>query len=153
VALVSAMWLAGCAMEVEIKNQQAVQEIARLTKPPGSIYTGWRVFHDKCSSCHSPAATGTEGAPDLLPKVREMGPRQFVSLVLMRYNWNIPPAQLHSTGAEREALVEELVQRKKFMLTMPAWQGEPLVNAHIVDLYAYLTARAEGKQGPDRPRR
>ena len=27
---------------------------------------------------------------------------------------------------------------------MPAWQGEPKVDAHIVDLYAYLAARAEG---------
>jgi hypothetical protein len=37
------------------------------------------------------------------------------------------------------------------MLTMPAWQGEPRVTAHIVDLYAYLSARAQGTQGPDRP--
>ncbi|MDD3936131.1 hypothetical protein [Rhodoferax sp.] len=28
---------------------------------------------------------------------------------------------------------------------------EPRVNAHIMDLYAYLWARAEGTQGPQRP--
>jgi hypothetical protein len=33
----------------------------------------------------------------------------------------------------------------------PALQGKPRVNAHIVDLYAYLAARAEGLQGPGRP--
>jgi hypothetical protein len=34
---------------------------------------------------------------------------------------------------------------------MPAWDGNPMVSAHIVDLYAYLSARAEGTQGPGRP--
>jgi hypothetical protein len=29
--------------------------------------------------------------------------------------------------------------------------GVPPVNAHIVDLYAYLSARARGTQGPGRP--
>jgi len=37
------------------------------------------------------------------------------------------------------------------MLTMPAWQGEPRVNAQIVDLHAYVSARAQGTQGLDRP--
>ena len=36
-------------------------------------------------------------------------------------------------------------------LTMPAWQGEPVVTAHVMDLYAYLSARADGRQGPGRP--
>jgi len=44
-----------------------------------------------------------------------------------------------------------IMQRKEAPLSMPEWQGEPRVNAHIVDLYAYLSARAEGTQGPDRP--
>jgi hypothetical protein len=34
---------------------------------------------------------------------------------------------------------------------MPAWQGEPIVIVHIVDLYAYLSARAQGAQGSGRP--
>ena len=56
-----------------------------------------------------------------------------------------------SQGAAREALIEEFVQRKQGMLTMRAWQGDPRVNAPIVDLFAYLSARAEGTQGPNRP--
>jgi hypothetical protein len=81
-----------------------------------------------------------------------MGSRQFVSVVLQRYDLNLPPAQAGSDGAAREALVDEIVQRKPgYMLTMPAWEGEPRVNAHIADLYAYLSARAEGSQGPGRP--
>ena len=151
-AFASALLLAGCAVEtVEWQNKQAAQEVARLSKPPGSVYVGWRVFQDRCASCHGAVATGTAGAPDLLPKVREMGSHRFVSLVLKRYDWNLPVAQASSEGAAREALIEEIVQRKEYMLTMPAWQGEPRVNAHIVDLYAYLSARAEGTQGPGRP--
>ena len=44
---VSALLLAGCA--VEVQNRQAAQELAQLRQPPGSIYTGWRVFQDKCA--------------------------------------------------------------------------------------------------------
>ena len=149
-AFASALLLAGCT--VEVQNRQAAQEVARLSKPPGSVYIGWRVFQDKCAGCHGPAATGMAGGPDLLPRVREMGSRQFVSLVLKRYDWNLPAAQASSVGAARETLIEDILQRKgDYMLTMPAWEGEPRVSAHIVDLYAYLSARAEGTQGPGRP--
>jgi len=146
----SALLLAGCA--VEVQNRQAAQEVARLSKPPGSVYIGWRVFQDKCAGCHGSAATGAAGGPDLLPRVREMGSRQFVSLVLKRYDWNLPAAQASSEGAAREALIEDILQRKEdYMLMMPAWEGEPRVSAHIVDLYAYLSARAQDTQGPGRP--
>ncbi len=149
-ALASALMLGGCAVEVE--NTQAAEELARRAKPPGSVYIGWRVFQDRCAGCHGAMATGTAGAPDLLPRVRDMGSRQFVSLVLKRYDWSLPVAQARSEGADRDALIEDILQRKEhYMLTMPAWQSEPVVNAHIVDLYAYLSARAQGTQGPGRP--
>jgi hypothetical protein len=80
-----------------------------------------------------------------------MGPRRFVGLVLRRYDWNIPAAQTGSEGAALDALIEQILQRQEGALTMPAWQGEPQVNAHIADLYAYLAARAEGTLGPGRP--
>ncbi len=144
-----ALLLAGCA--VQVQNRQPAQEIAEAARPPGSVYTGWRVFQDRCANCHGGAATGTAAAPDLLPRVREMGPQRFVNLVLRRYEWNIPAAQAGSESAAREALVEDVLQRRQGGLTMPAWQGEPRVNAHIADLYAYLSARAQGTQGPGRP--
>jgi len=147
--LSSALLAAGCA--VEIQNTQPAQELAQRAKPAGSVYAGWRVFQDKCAACHGPDAAGTSGGPDLLPRVREMGQRRFVGLVLRRYDWNMPAAQAGSESAAREALIDDVLQRKEGALTMPAWQGEPRVNAHIVDLYAFLSARAEGRQGPGRP--
>lgn len=147
VALVAV--LAGCA--VQVQNRQPAQEIAQSAKPPGSVYPGWRVFQDKCARCHGPDAGGTPNGPDLLPRVREMGPRQFVGLVLRRYDWSLPASSAGSESAAREALIDEVLQRRQGQLVMPAWQSEPSVNTHIMDLYAFLSARAQGSQGPGRP--
>lgn len=148
-AFASGLLLAACA--VEVQNTQPAQALQHEKQPQGSVYTGWRVFQDKCAACHGPDAIGTAGAPDLLPRVREMGSRQFVGLVLQRYDWTAQLGQTRPEGAAWEALVDEVEQRKAYTLTMPAWQGEPRVNAHIADLYAYLSARAQGTQGPGRP--
>ena len=147
--LVAALSVAGCA--VEFRNAQPAQELARLAQPPGSAYLGWRVYQEKCATCHGPTANGTPGAPDLLPIVRVMGPRQFIGLVLTRYDWGQPAGSASGDRMARESLVDRMAQGREEPLTMPAWGSEPRVNAHIVDLYAYLSARAQGLQGPDRP--
>ncbi|MFZ8393407.1 hypothetical protein ACO1MB_14270, partial [Staphylococcus aureus] len=67
------------------------------------------------------------------------------------YDWGLPAAKDSSANQAREALLEDLLQRRQYALTMPAWQGEPSVTVHIADLYAYLSARAQGLQGPQRP--
>lgn len=142
--------LAGCT-GVQVQNRQPAQELAQKSRPPGSVYTGWRVFQDRCAACHGPEATGSGQAPDLLERVRTMGARQFVSRVLNRYDWGLATSAAGGESAAREALVEEIMQRRQGALSMPAWRGEPGVQAHIADLYAYLSARAEGAQGPGRP--
>ncbi len=124
---------------VEILNRQGAKEIAEAAKLPGSVATGWRVFQERCAGCHGAAAGGTIKAPDLLPLLREMGSQRFSELVLKRYDWSAAPGG--AAGTPR--LVGQAV--------MPAWQSDPVVNAHIVDLYAYLSARAEGTQGPGQP--
>ena len=151
--LAACLLLLACAGDVglKIENTQAAQEIARLSRPPGSVYTGWRVFQDRCASCHGPDATGAMNAPDLLPIVQQLGPRGFLGLVLNRYEWNLPPMQTADGREPLDRLVDEIMQRKEPALTMPAWQGNPTVNAHIADLYAYLSARAEGIQAKGRP--
>ena len=148
-ALAPGLLLGGCTVELE--NTKAAEELARLSQPPGSVYTGWRVFQDRCSGCHGPAASGTVAAPDLLPRVGELSPRQFMTLVLTRYDWNLPVAKAGGDSTERAELIEQILQRKQGALTMPVWQGEPRVSAHIMDLYAYVSARADGRQGPERP--
>ncbi len=149
VSLALLVVLTGCA--VDWQNRHASQEVAQLSAPSGSVYLGWRVFQDKCAACHGAAATGTASAPDLLPRVRAMGERQFVSLVLQRYDLSQPATQTRSGTAAGEAQIEVVMQRKEAPLAMPAWQSEPRVNAHILDLHAFLSARAQGRQGPERP--
>ena len=142
---------AGCA--VEVQNTKPAKELARQALPEGELYIGWRVFQQKCAGCHGTAATGSSTAPDLLPRLREMGSHQFVGLVLRRYNWILTAAESNLQGAAQSAVVEKILQGKEEALVMPAWQGDPMVTAHIIDLYPYLSARADGTQGPGRPNR
>lgn len=141
--------LSACA--VELQNRQASDELARAAKPAGSVYTGWRVFQEKCATCHGPAATGTGRGPNLLPTVSQTGPRRFAALVLRRYDWAAFGLRPPNEGEALDTMIEQILQRQEGVLAMPAWQGEPRVSAHIADLYAYLSARAEGTQGPGRP--
>ncbi len=136
--------LQGCAVEVE--NLKPSRLFARERQAPGSVYTGWRVYPERCASCHGQNASGGS-APDLQPIVRQLGPRRFAGLVLERYDWTRP------AGQPREEWLEQAVQRREATVSMPAWQNEPPVNAHIMDLYAYLSARSDGRQGPGQPQR
>ena len=149
ITFASAPLMSGCA--VEVQNIQPAQELVRRSQPPGSVYAGWRLFQDKCAGCHGTAAKGSVAGPDLLHRVMQMGPHEFVDIVLKRYKWNLPVSQSSTESSTRVDLIEGLVQRKTFAITMPAWQSEPIVTVHIVDLYAYLSARAQGVQGPGRP--
>jgi mono/diheme cytochrome c family protein len=150
-ALLGCALAAGCA--VQVQNTEPARELARAAAPEGSAYAGWRVFQEKCVACHGPAATGTALGPDLLPRVAEMGPRRFVNLVLKRYDWSFQSAEAAREDTAREALAEQVLQRRLGALAMPAWQDEPSVNAHVMDLYAYLSARAAGTLGPGQPGR
>ena len=91
---------------------------------------------------------GSANAPDLLVALRSMGQRRFVDAVLRRYDWDLPPA---ADDSAREARIDQILGRRAGALTMPDWQGEPRVAAHIADLYAYLAARSDGAIGPGRP--
>jgi hypothetical protein len=139
----------GCA--VEVQNTKPSQELARRALPDGDIPIGWRVFQQKCATCHGVSATGTAKGPDLLPRMREMGSHQFVSLVFRRYDWILAAAESDAGSARQNTMVEKIVQGREGTIVMPAWESNPTVVAHVIDLYAYLSARAEGTQGPGRP--
>ena len=142
-----ALAMAGCAVQ---PPERQTREAAPVAQPAaaGSVYAGWRVYQQRCAVCHGADATGGDGAPDLTFRLRDIGQTRFVDLVLRRYDWGMPPG---SKGESRETLVDQLVRRDKGALQMPEWQGEPVVTAHIMDLYAYLTARARGSLAPGRP--
>lgn len=142
--------LQGC--KTELSNVRPFREL-HPTAPAGDVYAGWRVFQAKCSSCHGVAATGGEPGPDLLPVVRDLSPRQFAALVLKRYDLGGGVMQGSQDLSTIDTRIEDIMRRGEAPTEMPAWQGEPAVNAHILDLYAYLSARADGKLDTRRPAR
>ena len=141
-----AVLLAGCA--IEFQNTQAREQLEREQRPAASLYSGWRVFQERCARCHGAGGDGTATAPDLLQSVRTMGPRRFVGIVLSRYDL-LPPV---GDATAREAWIDDVLQRRRGALAMPAWEGEPAVTAHVADLYSWLSARADGSLAPARPR-
>ncbi|MFO1253500.1 MAG: hypothetical protein U1E77_20720 [Inhella sp.] len=76
------------------------------------------------------------GAPNLLLRVRDLGPQRFVDLVLRRYSKDLLP---EGGGTPRETLVDEVLERRLGALSMPAWQGDPV--APCDGPHAYLNAR------------
>ena len=143
--------LVGCTME--FMNAKPARELKPLPPLKGDLYAGWRVFQSKCASCHGTAATGGNRAPDLLPLVREMSSRHFAELVLKRYDLGNGLGKTSSNQSTIDTRIDDILRLKEPPIEMPAWQGEPAVNAHILDLYSYLTARADGRLGIERPPR
>lgn len=116
-----------------------------------SAYLGWRLYQAQCSRCHGADATGTDAAPNLLPRVKGMSDGRFVATVLQRYQWTVPQGEAGAEGAGRQALVQQVLRRPASATDMPAWEGEPSVRAHIGDLYRYLDGRSKGEIGTGRP--
>jgi hypothetical protein len=121
-------------------------------------WLGWRLFHSACHGCHGVDALGSEVAPNLIERVRGMTPRKFTTKVLTSYRL-VPPA-VESTreerAREREATTEDILRRERgsprSRVVMPAWASDEQVPTHVLDLYAYLSARADGMLGPGVPR-
>jgi len=68
----------------------------------------------------------------------------------------MPDGPLADRDAEREALLGLLMKRERQLQgqpLMPAWDVDDEVAPHVLDLYAYLNARAAGVLGPGRPKR
>lgn len=118
---------------------------------PSSTYLGWRYFQAHCARCHGPDAAGSAVAPNLLDRVPSMSEGRFVAAVLDRYSWSVPAGQAAREGAGREALIADVLGRRRGASEMPAWRDEPAVRAHIGDLFEYLNARASGALASGRP--
>ena len=120
-------------------------------------WTGWRLFHSACHGCHGVDAVGSDVAPSLVERMRGMTPREFTTRVLTSYRL-VPPATegtREERARDREATTEDVLRRERgsarSRVVMPAWASDDQVPTHVLDLYAYLSARADGKLGPGVP--
>lgn len=117
-------------------------------------YLGWKIFHSTCFACHGVDATGSAVAPNLLERVPNMTPRDFASKVLTSYRLVSPGDE--DSAAGRQATLEEVLRRdrraRRGQVLMPAWGDDAQVPPHVLDLYAYLGARASGELGPGEPK-
>jgi hypothetical protein len=121
-------------------------------------YIGWKLFHSTCYGCHGVDALGTDLAPNLLTRVQKMTPRAFVTKVLTSYRIVLPDTDRPSPDSSnfRDRTIEDILRRdrrSRIRIVMPAWENDPDVKPHVLDLFAYLTARADGKLGTGRPKR
>ena len=149
--LLVTMLLAACA--VRLDNERPAKDLAREAAPPGSAYDGWRVFNQRCAACHGRDAAGPAPMPDLLDRVAQMGPRRFLNVVLVRYDWSRSIAEDEGEAPVPRIDPREARQDGGEAVQMPAWANEPAVVDHVADLYAYLSGRAEGRLGTGAPPR
>ena len=117
---------------------------------------GWQVFHSSCYVCHGVDALGTDVGPNLVERVKHMSITEFSNKVLNRYRIVMPmnEATADNNIAWREAMIQEMERHERSTrgeLVMPAWKDNFRVRPHLVDLYAYLQARADGVLGPGEP--
>jgi hypothetical protein len=121
-------------------------------------YIGWKLFHSTCYGCHGVDALGTDLAPNLLTSVRKMTPRAFVTKVLTSYRIVLPDTDKPSPDSSnfQDRTIDDILRRdrqSRVRIVMPAWEGDPNINPHVLDLFAYLSARSDGKLGRGQPKR
>lgn len=88
-----------------------------------AILSGYRRYHGTCSHCHGPDGSGSTIAPSLIEE-------------LLPY-------------PEFEAIVRQGSESGTFV--MLGFADDPNVDPYIDDIYAYLSARADGTIGRGRP--
>jgi mono/diheme cytochrome c family protein len=120
-------------------------------------YTGWRLFQGSCQSCHGVGGVGSARAPNLVERVKTYTPRGFAGKVLTSYRVEglMPDNGPPDSEAEQQARLEQAMRRERTARgqpLMPAWEQDAGVPPHVLDLYAYLSARAAGGLGPGQPR-
>ncbi|RKZ84164.1 MAG: hypothetical protein DRQ39_08645, partial [Gammaproteobacteria bacterium] len=132
-----------------VKEKSAIYIVEDGNKVDDKTYVGWRLFNSTCFVCHGKDATGTDRAPNLLPRMENMSARAFRKKLLNRYF-----AKVNLDDPDRRmAFLEQIAEKDAVEFKMPTWDDDPNIRPHISDLYAYLKARSDGALGTVRPQR
>jgi len=127
-------------------------------KVDDATYRGWLAYHSACHTCHGVDGIGTAVAPSLVDRVKDLRPTQFAAKVITSYRIVIQSGELSGDDntAIRQRFAEEVMREERAAqgeLLMPAWEQDEKIRPRVLDLYAYLRARAAGALGPGRPQR
>lgn len=119
-------------------------------------FSGWVVYHTACFICHGRDALGTDIAPALVVSMKTLSRQDFANKVLTRYRYafGMPEGFSEDKANVRDLILSEVrkgERGKMGMVAMPAWQNNAGIQAHLLDIYAYLKARADGALGPGQP--
>jgi mono/diheme cytochrome c family protein len=130
--------------EIDCSGTETMEDIQKLaggSSAPGTAYTvqggnvdaktytGWLRYSAFCQTCHGTGGIGSAIAPDLTQALKSLNARQFETIVSCGLKGNL------GTGV------------------MPAWKDNPNISPYIENLWAYLSARANGALGPGRPQK
>lgn len=146
---------AATASAAEPRREEKPPYLVVDGKVDDATFLGWRAYHSACHACHGVDATGTEVAPSLVERVKAMSASDFSIKVLTSYRIVVPQSEAFadSSSAVRESFLEEVLRRERGELVMPAWESNTSIHPHVLDLYAYLRARADGALGPGKPQK
>ena len=119
-------------------------------KVDASTFIGWSLFTNTCVGCHGVGGTGTELAPDLTESIAKLSPVEFTTKVFHRYSMPVGD-RTDMTNAIMAEVRKDQKRDSGELEKMPQWKNNPLVKAHVLNIYGYLKARHDGVIGPDRP--
>jgi mono/diheme cytochrome c family protein len=119
-------------------------------KVDASTFIGWSLFHNTCVGCHGVGGVGTELAPDLTQSISGLTPVEFTTKVFHRYSMPVGDRTDMTNAIMAEVRKDEMRDSGE-LERMPQWKNNPLVRAHVLNIYGYLKARHDGAIGPDRP--
>ena len=158
-ALVAIAVLLGSAAGMPLAAADAKTPVRPYTIVNGKVdaatFRGWKVYHQACYLCHGLDAVGTQLAPSLVEKLRNLSADQFAIKVATSYRivTGLEASTSDDPTARRDAMLAGVQRREDPVLLMPAWEGNASVKPHLSDLYAYLKARSDGALGPGKPHR
>ncbi|MCB1859289.1 MAG: cytochrome C [Gammaproteobacteria bacterium] len=121
--------LVPCALSADYKSFEPTAEKPYYFedgKVDFGTYNGFRRYHADCHVCHGPAGLGSAYAPALMDSMKSMDWMNFVDVIVRG----------------RQGLDNKV---------MPSFAGNTDVLANMLDIYAYLRARADDVIGPVRP--
>jgi mono/diheme cytochrome c family protein len=113
--------------DADWKSYQKQTQVTPRDTIPVNAYQGWKQYELNCARCHGEFGVGTSFAPALIVSLKDDG-----------------------TIPTQPSFVEVVCQGRKEK-GMPSWCEAGLEMDKIMNIYAYLKLRADGKVAAGRP--